>query len=58
MLSIQNISEVAVTMKSDHGHRNWHVNVTSKGYPEANLERSRLKKCPTRTQSKSFRRIR
>ena len=54
MLSIQNISEVAVTMKSDHGHRNWHV----KGYPEANLERSRLKKCPTRTQSKSFRRIR
>ena len=44
MLSVQNISEVAVTMTFDQGHQNSYVNVTFKGgYPEAKLERSRSK---------------
>ena len=30
MLSVQNISEVAVTMKFDQGHRNSYVNITFK----------------------------
>ena len=43
MLSVQNISKVAVTMKFDQGHQNSYVNITFKGgYPEAKLERSRL----------------
>ena len=41
MLSVQNISEVAVTMKFDQGHQNSHANATFKGYPEAKLGRSR-----------------
>ena len=36
MLSVQNISEVAVTTKFDEGYQNLHVNVTFKGYPQAN----------------------
>ena len=44
MLSVQNISDVAVTIKFDHGHQNCHENSTFTGdYPMARFERSRLK---------------
>ena len=44
MLSVQNISEVAVTKKFDQGHQNSYVNFTFKrGYLEAKLDSSRLK---------------
>ena len=44
MLSVQNISDAAVTIKFDQGHQNWHENSTFTGdYPMARFERSRLK---------------
>ena len=59
MLSVKNISEVAVAMKFDQDHQNWQVNVKFKGgYPEAKLEKISPKTCPSGTQNKSFRRIR
>ena len=44
MISVQNISEVAVTMKFDQDHQNSRVNAKYNGsYLEARLERSRLR---------------
>ena len=44
MLSVQNISHVAVTIKFDQGHQNWQENSTFTGdYPTAQFERSRIK---------------
>ena len=44
ILSFQNISDVAVTIKFDQGHQNWHGNNTFTGdYPMAQFERSRIK---------------
>ena len=44
MPSVQNISDVAVTIKFDPGHPNWHENSTFTGdCPMAQFERSRLK---------------
>ena len=44
MLSVQNISDVAVIIKFDQGHQNWHENCTFTGdYPMAQFERARLK---------------
>ena len=58
-LSVQNISDVAVIIKFDQGHQNWHENNTfAEDYPMAQFERSRKKICSRRTQNKSFRRIR
>ena len=43
-LSVQNISDVAVTINFDQGHQNWHKNITFTGvYPTAQFERSRIK---------------
>ena len=58
MLFVQNISEVAGTMKFDRDHQNSHANVTLKGYPEAKLEKSRLKSLQEGPKNKSYRRIR
>ena len=45
MLSVQNISDVAVTVKFDQGHQNWHENSTFTGaYLMAQFERSHLEK--------------
>ena len=56
MLSVQNISDAAVTIKFDQGHQNWHENSTFTGdYPKAEIS---PKICSRRTQNKSFRRIR
>ena len=52
MLSVQNISEVAVTMKFDQVHQNSHVNVTFKGYLETKLERPRLQSVQEESQIK------
>ena len=42
-------------MKFDQGHRNSHVNITFKGgYPEAKLERSRLKRVQAGPKIKVF----
>ena len=39
MLSVQNISDVAVTINFDQGHQNWHKNITFTGvYPTAQFE--------------------
>ena len=44
MLSVQNISDVAVIIKFDQGHQNWHENSSFTGdYPMAQFEISRLK---------------
>ena len=43
MLSVQNISHVAVTIRFDQGHQNWQENSTFTGdYPMAQFERSHL----------------
>ena len=44
MLSVQNISDAAVTIKFDQGHQKWHENSTFTGdYSMAQFQRSRLK---------------
>ena len=43
MLSVQNISDVAVTIQFDCGHQNWNENGKFTGdYPMAQFERSHL----------------
>ena len=55
MFSVQNISDVAVTIKFDRGHQNWHENNTFTGdYPMAQFERSRLKSVIERPKIKAF----
>ena len=45
MLSVKNISDVAVTIQFDYGHQNWNENGKFTGdYPMAQFERSRLKR--------------
>ena len=56
MLSVQNTSDVAVTITFDQGQQNWHENSTFTGdYPKAEIS---PKICSRRTQNKSFRQIR
>ena len=55
MLSVQNIFDVAVTIKFDQGHQNWHENSTFTGdYPMAQFERSRLKSVQEGSKIKVF----
>ena len=53
--TIQNISDVAVTIKFDQGHQNWHENSTFTGdYPMAQFERFHLKSVQEGTKIQVF----
>ena len=55
MLSVQNISDVAVNIHFDQGNQYWHKNITFTGdYPTAQFERSRLKSVIERPKIKAF----
>ena len=55
MFSVQSISDVAVTIKCDQGHQNWHENSTLTGeYSMAQFERSRLKSVQEGSKIKVF----
>ena len=55
MLSVQNISDVAVIIKFGQSHQNWHENSTFAGdYPMAQFERSRQKSVQAGPKIKVF----
>ena len=54
VLSVPNISDVAVTIKFDQGHQNWHGKSTfTRDYPKAQFERSRLKSAQEESKIKN-----